>query len=205
MKSGAFMPAGTTLALLMAFFSVPVTSGFAPLLKPMWQSLICTNEKSSTFPTPVPPPFIVCASSFEAGTPPTIDHSNPVPAHAMHPRKLRRSIPSPAGFAAAGLSCTTSSSLNRFISTPSVLIAYTAQNWRGARLFHPCKKSRGIIRQFFASLVEEPANGAFISRTPQKHGINLPHLCLRRYGIPDFSSALRFHHAFRYHPFRYHP
>ena len=29
---------------------------------------------------------------LEVGTPPTIDHSSPVPAHAMHPRKLRRSI-----------------------------------------------------------------------------------------------------------------
>ena len=44
------MPAGTTLTLSIAFFSVPVTSGFAPLLNPMWQSLICTKEKSSTFP-----------------------------------------------------------------------------------------------------------------------------------------------------------
>ncbi len=88
----------------MAFFSVPVTSGFAPLLNPMWQSLICTKEKSSTFPTAAPLPFAVCASSFDVGTPPTIDQSSPVPAHAMHPRKLRRSMPSPAGCAAAWFS-----------------------------------------------------------------------------------------------------
>ena len=88
-------PAGAVLARSIAFFSVPVTSGFAPLLNPIWQSLICTNEKSATasvLPATEPP---VAASSFEVGTPATIDQSNPVPAHAMHPRKLRRSIPSP--------------------------------------------------------------------------------------------------------------
>src|SRR5437868_14025949 len=124
MKSGAFIPAGGRLARSIAFFNVPVTSGFAPLLNPMWQSLICTNEKSSTFPAPAPPSFIVCASSLEVGTPPTLDHSSPVPAHAMHPRKFRRSIPSPTEplptwSAPLPLIFTISSSLNRFIQSPS--------------------------------------------------------------------------------------
>src|ERR1700761_4072904 len=101
MKSGAFAP----LILSMAFDSVPVTSGFAPLLKPMWLSLICTKEKSSVLPADADPPLMVWASRREVGIPPTMDQRRPVPAQAMQPRKLRRSMPSLVGVWGAISSC----------------------------------------------------------------------------------------------------
>jgi hypothetical protein len=64
----------------------------------MWLSLIWTKEKSSVFPAPALA-LTACASSFDEGTPPAIVQSRPVPAHAMHPRKFRLSIPSLEGCA----------------------------------------------------------------------------------------------------------
>src|SRR6267378_5460788 len=80
------------LILSTAAFSVPTTSVFAGLLKPMWLSLICAKLIS---------PFIAAGSSspirlkaYEFRTPPLITQNVPVPAHAMHFRNPRRSIPS---------------------------------------------------------------------------------------------------------------
>src|ERR1700677_1617012 len=49
--------------------------------------------------------FVVAANTVEAGTPATIDHTNPVPAHAMHSRKLRRSMTSAASTFAPLVCC----------------------------------------------------------------------------------------------------
>src|SRR5665213_4394735 len=62
----------------------------------MWLSLICTNENSSSFPGLVVEFIAVSAISRAVGTPPTIDHKRPVPAHTMQERKFLRSMPSPA-------------------------------------------------------------------------------------------------------------
>jgi hypothetical protein len=129
MKSGAFMPAGTRLILSIALVSVPVTSGFAPLLKPMWLSLICTNVKSAAFPTAEEPLFMVCARSLEAGTPPTIDHNRACagPCHAS------KKIP-PVDAIARGLHCCLAV-LHYFVFFEPIhtdlhpfVIAYTPQN-----------------------------------------------------------------------------
>src|SRR5437588_12784387 len=69
---------------------VAVTSVFAGLLKPMWLSLICTKLKSALFSPRSPRP-----SACDTGTPPAKVHTRPVPAHAMHFKNPRRSIPSP--------------------------------------------------------------------------------------------------------------
>ena len=116
----------------IAFCKVPVTSGLAPLLNPMWLSLIWTKEKSSAFA------LRRCrlhglGQQLDVGTPPASVHSRPVPAHAMHPRKFRRSMPSPRGLliVLARLSCS-----NRFISDPPFVVACTDQNC-GAASFIP--------------------------------------------------------------------
>jgi hypothetical protein len=76
----------------MAASKVPSASGFAAPLKPMWVSLICTKLKLSPD----------CASAGpgpnarERGTPPTTDQMRPVPVHAMHCRKPRRSTSCPS-------------------------------------------------------------------------------------------------------------
>src|SRR5579864_6833018 len=69
---------------------VAVTSVFAGLLKPMWLSLICTKVKSALLSPRSPRP-----SARDTGTPPAKVHTRPVPAHAMHFKNPRRSIPSP--------------------------------------------------------------------------------------------------------------
>ncbi len=69
--------------------SVAVTSVFAALLKPMWLSLICTKLKSPGFPACVFSP-----KTRDTGTPPARVQISPVPAHAIHCRNPRRSIPS---------------------------------------------------------------------------------------------------------------
>src|SRR5579864_8440003 len=84
-NSGVF---GSALILSTVACSVPVTSGLAGLLKPMWLSLIWTKLKS---------PFPPCASfpkARELGTPPVMVQMTPVPAQAMQCRNPRRSIPS---------------------------------------------------------------------------------------------------------------
>ena len=89
MKSGLW---GMALILLIAIWSVAVTSGLAGLLKPMWLSLICTKVKSAPLPTFLP---VFLANTRDAGMPPLIVQTRPVPAHAMHFRNPRRSTPSP--------------------------------------------------------------------------------------------------------------
>src|ERR1700750_626470 len=85
-KSGEL---GIASILFTADWRVPVTSAFAGLLKPMWLSLICTNVKSSCFCLCIAEP-----KTRETGTPAMELHTTPVPAHAMHLRKPRRSMPS---------------------------------------------------------------------------------------------------------------
>src|SRR5690348_16275658 len=58
----------------------------------MWLSLIWTKLKPPWAVVSSAEP--VAAKSFEAGTPPTMVQSRPVPAQAMQLRKPRRSIPS---------------------------------------------------------------------------------------------------------------
>src|ERR1700733_14976839 len=139
MNSGCFIPARPALILSMATFSVPVTFWLAALLKPIWLSLICTNEKSSTiffFPE-----FVISASTFEVGTPATIDQTSPVPAHAMHCRKLRRSMPSPATFGSFVSCVLCFISILCFIVTTSA-----AENWPHGLLFPGTRK---IIPNFY--------------------------------------------------------
>ena len=66
-----------------------VTSVFAALLKPMWLSLIWTNEKSDCADVRADSP-----KAREVGTPPLKVQTRPVPAQAMHLRNPRRSMPS---------------------------------------------------------------------------------------------------------------
>ena len=88
-NSGA---AANPLILSTAAFSVPATSGFAGLLKPMWLSLICT-KLSSPIPSAAPISEIRLRL-YDFNTPPFITQKAPVPAQAMHFRNPRRSIPS---------------------------------------------------------------------------------------------------------------
>src|SRR2546427_4778636 len=86
MNSGG---ADSALILSTAAFSVPATSGFAGLLKPMWLSLICTklNSPSDSFE-------LISGSRlrlYDFSTPPLITQRAPVPAQAMHFRNPRRS------------------------------------------------------------------------------------------------------------------
>src|SRR5713101_3807443 len=76
-----------------AILNVSVTSLFAALLKPMWLSLICRKLRSVAVGKD-DPVFATSARVFETRTPPLMVQSTPVPAHAMHFRKPRRSIPS---------------------------------------------------------------------------------------------------------------
>src|ERR1700719_239320 len=89
------MNSGTAVRLLIlstAALRVPATSGFAGLLNPMWLSLICTKLSS-----PIMSAVLISDNRlklYELSTPPFITQKAPVPAHAMHFRKPRRSIPS---------------------------------------------------------------------------------------------------------------
>src|SRR4029077_6188739 len=83
---------GAALIFAIAARSVAVTSVFAGLSKPMWLSLICTNRSS-----PLPAAcaigiFPVWPSGMPLSTPLDIVQTAPVPTHAMHSKKLRRSI-----------------------------------------------------------------------------------------------------------------
>ena len=62
----------------------------ASLLKPMWLSLIWTNEKSAAGRS-----LSGSGRKRPDGTPPPTVQSTPVPTHAMHLRNPRRSMPSP--------------------------------------------------------------------------------------------------------------
>src|SRR5208282_4349621 len=64
------------------------------------------------------PPFwwALAPKSWETGTPAANVHTNPVPAHAMHLRKPRRSTPSPLGTSIIS-SCSLGSC---FISPPAL-------------------------------------------------------------------------------------
>src|SRR6185437_4984550 len=117
MKAGV---TGIASILSMASLSVPATSWLAALLKPMWLSLICTKLKAEPAAARVGVAALAL-TSFETGTPPAMDQSNPVPAHAMQLRKLRRSIPSP-GPQSWGESCASSDVAG-------------ASSWDGVRLF----------------------------------------------------------------------
>src|ERR1700692_2764065 len=88
MKSGLW---GIALILLIAVCSVAVTSGLAGLLKPMCLSLICTKLKSPLLPALR---SAVLANARDTGMPPLMVQTRPVPAHAMHFRNPRRSMPS---------------------------------------------------------------------------------------------------------------
>ena len=55
----------------------------------MWLSLICTKVKSDCAEG-----FIGSPNTREVGTPPAKVQTRPVPAHAMHFRNPRRSMPS---------------------------------------------------------------------------------------------------------------
>src|ERR1700737_2446046 len=89
MNSGTF---GKPLIRAIASRSVPTTSVFAGLLKPMWLSLIWTKFMSAVA---IWDEFsAACANVAELRIPPLIVQTIPVPAHAMHFRKPRRSIPS---------------------------------------------------------------------------------------------------------------
>src|SRR5882724_2816994 len=77
----------------MAAFSVAVASMLAGLLNPMWLSLIWKKLNEPAFAG-----LCVSAKAREVGTPPLNVHSSPVPAHAVHFRKLRRSTPSREAF-----------------------------------------------------------------------------------------------------------
>src|SRR6266851_8281600 len=79
--------------LSTAAFNVPATSGFAGLLKPMWLSLICTKLSSPVAAARDAAPEGLL-KAYDFSTPPCITHSAPVPAHAMHFRNPRRSMPS---------------------------------------------------------------------------------------------------------------
>src|SRR6266550_6240678 len=89
MNSGARERA---LILSTAAFRVPATSGFAGLLKPMWLSLICTKLSSPIMSEVLTSEIRL--KLYDFSTPPFITQKAPVPAHAMHFRKPRRSIPS---------------------------------------------------------------------------------------------------------------
>src|SRR5260370_1307575 len=65
----------------------------AGLLTPMWLSLICTTLSSPAAAAPAPKSESRL-KLYDFNTPPCITHSAPVPAHAMHFRNPRRSIPS---------------------------------------------------------------------------------------------------------------
>ena len=138
MNSGCFIPARPALILSIAIFSVPVTFWLAALLKPIWLSLICTNEKSSTIFFFAE--LVVSASTFEVGTPATIDQTSPVPAHAMHCRKLRRSMPSPAAFGSF-VCCAVSTLFFCFISISRFIVTTSAsENWPCRLLFLGTRK-----------------------------------------------------------------
>ena len=85
MKSGC---CGKALILSIVACSVPVTSVFAGLLKPMWLSLIWTKWSS---------PFagiIFWPKACDDRMPLPTVQMTPVPAQAIHSRKPRRSTPS---------------------------------------------------------------------------------------------------------------
>src|SRR4029078_2227442 len=84
---------GIALMRSRAILNVSVTSLFAALLNPIWLSMICRKIRSVDVGKD-DPAFATSARVFEARTPPLMVQSTPVPAHAMHFRKPRRSIPS---------------------------------------------------------------------------------------------------------------
>src|SRR6202034_1260571 len=126
MKSGLWSIA---LILLIAVCRVAVTSGLAGLLKPMWLSLIWTKVKSPPLP---PLRCAVLANARDDGMPPLIVQTSPVPAHAMHFRNPRRSMPS------LSRSCNFWSIRSLFwsvICPPVFLSAFTVDNWNESLLF----------------------------------------------------------------------
>ena len=82
---------GNSLTFATASFSVAVTSLFASLLKPMWLSLTCT-KKMLLRSAGVRRSRRLSGKDF--GMPPDNPQTVAVPAHAMHRRKPRRSMPS---------------------------------------------------------------------------------------------------------------
>ncbi len=88
-KAGA---SGRALSLSTAILSVPATSWFGALLKPMWLSLIWTKVKS---PVAAPAPAaLLPLSNRDARTPPPRVKATPAPTQAMHLSIPRRSMPS---------------------------------------------------------------------------------------------------------------
>src|SRR5580658_1308121 len=97
-NAGAF---GSASTFAMAARNVPVTSGLAALLNPIWLSLICANVKSLPAALPLaapsaPPlaPFSPPSNACDFKTPPAIVQITPVPAQAIHSKNPRRSSPS---------------------------------------------------------------------------------------------------------------
>src|ERR1700691_4407034 len=126
MKSGLWSIA---LILLIAVCRVAVTSGLAGLLKPMWLWVIWTQTKSPPLP---PLRSAALATARDDGMPPLIVQTSPVPAHAMHFRNPRRSMPSLLR------SCNFWSIRSLFwsvIGPPVFLSAFTVDNWNEPLLF----------------------------------------------------------------------
>src|SRR5579862_8070228 len=122
-KSGRF---SRRLIFSIASFSVPVTSWFAALLKPIWLSLICTKLKLPE----AAPPDLSAANSLDVGIPPTIVHTRPVPAQAMQLKNPRRSMPSTGteSFGSPSTGCCDESIF--FMNSPS-----TPANWFARKIF----------------------------------------------------------------------
>src|SRR5215468_7176902 len=84
---------GIWLILSSAAFSVPLVSGLASLLKPIWLSLIWTNVKLLVSAARASPPK---PRSNPFGTPPDTLQTMPVPAQARHFKRPRRLVPASA-------------------------------------------------------------------------------------------------------------
>ena len=93
-------------------------------VKPMWLSLICTKLKSPPISGAVAP------SSFDVSTPPLIVQSTPVPAHAMHLRNPRRSMPLGLLFVECNCCCSCFAFLTAMTTRQAALFPIGTKFWR---------------------------------------------------------------------------
>jgi hypothetical protein len=89
MKSGWI---GSALTFAIASRKVARASALGGLLKPMWLSLSCRKVNACAAAVPRNGAAKAASNPREAGTPEFRANKAPVPAHAMHFKKSRRSF-----------------------------------------------------------------------------------------------------------------
>src|SRR5438046_7823087 len=116
---------GSALILATASRNVAATSLLACLLSPMWLSLICTKLNSA--PAAAPAASEAWLRVCDLRIPPVMVQRTPVPAHAMHLRKPRRSMPSLSSL------CVMMSSILDFELSLLTYVERNPENARGSR------------------------------------------------------------------------